>query len=64
MDERKYNRKDPWEPGMYETGRTRPPKSHGGLIAILLVVVIFLCGLVSALGVVNIKLFARLNEMS
>ena len=64
MDERKYNRKDPWEPGMYETGRTRPPKSHGGLIAILLVVVIFLCGLVSALGVVNIKLFAQLKEMS
>jgi len=64
MDERKYNRKDPWEPGMYETGRTRPPKSHGGLIAILLVVVIFLCGLVSALGVVNIKLFAQLNELS
>lgn len=64
MDERKYNQKDPWEPGMYETGRTRPPKSHGGLIAILLVVVIFLCGLVSALGVVNIKLFAQLKEMS
>ena len=64
MDERKNNRRDPWEPGMYETGRTRPPKSHGGLIAILLVVVIFLCGLVSALGVVNIKLFAQLNELS
>ena len=64
MDEHKYKRKDPWEPGMYETGRTRPPKSHGGLIAVLLVVVIFLCGLVSALGVVNVKLFAQLNELS
>ncbi len=64
MDERKYKRKDPWEPGMYETGRTRPPKNHGGLIALLLVVVIFLCGLVSALGVVNVKLFAQLNELS
>jgi len=64
MDERKYKRKDPWEPGMYETGRTRPPKSHGGLIAVLLVVVIFLAGLVSALGVVNVKLFAQLNELS
>ena len=64
MDERKYNQRDPWEPGKYETGRTRPPKSHGGLIAILLVVVIFLCGLVSALGVVNVRLFAQLNALS
>ena len=64
MDERKYKRKDPWEPGMYETGRTRPPKSYGGLIAVLLVVVIFLCGLVSALGVVNVRLFAQVNELS
>ncbi len=64
MDERKYEKKNPWEPGMYETGRTRPPKNHGGLIAVLLVVVIFLCGLVSALGVVNIKLFAQINELT
>ncbi len=62
MDERKYNRKDPWEPGLYETGRTKPPKSHGGLIAFLLVTVILLCGLVSALGLLNIRLFAELNS--
>ena len=64
MDEQRYNRRDPWEPGKYETGRTQPPKSHRGLIAILLVVVIFLCGLVSALGVVNVKLFTQLNALS
>ena len=62
MDERRYKNRDPWEPGMYETGRTRPPKSHGGLIALLLVIVIFLCGLVSVLGVVNIRLFTQLKE--
>ena len=62
MDERRHNRRDPWEPGLYETGRTRPPKSHGGLIALLLVVVIFLGGLVSALGVLNVKLFAQLTD--
>ena len=61
MDERKHNRKDPWEPGMYETGRTRPPKSHTGVVAVLLVVVIFLSGLVSFLGVLNVKLFAQLK---
>ena len=61
MDENKYNPRQPWEPGKYETGRTRPPKSHNGLIAILLVVVIFLSGLVSFLGVLNVRLFAELK---
>ena len=63
MDEHKYNQNAPWEPGIYETGRTRPPKSHNGLIAVLLVVVIFLSGLVSFLGLLNVRLFAQLKEM-
>ena len=63
MDERRHNRTDPWEPGMYETGRTRPPKSHGGLIALLLVIVIFLGGLVSVLGILNVRLFAKLQNL-
>ena len=61
MDERRNHQYDPWEHGVYETGRTRPPKYHGGIIAVLLVIVIFLGGLVSALSVLNIKLFAELN---
>jgi len=61
MDENKSYRREPWEPGKYETGRTNPPKSRNGLIAILLVVVIFLSGLVSFLGVLNVKLFAELK---
>ena len=63
MDENKKNRSDPWEPGKYETGRTRPPKNHTGLIAVLLVVVIFLSGLVSFLGVLNVRLFAQLQAL-
>ena len=63
MDEYNHNKRDPWEPGMYETGRTRPPKSHHGLIAVLLVVVIFLSGVVSFLGLLNVRLFAQLKEM-
>ena len=63
MDEHKYNQNDPWTSGRYETGRTRPPKSHNGLIAVLLVVVIFLSGLVSFLGLLNVRLFAQLKEM-
>ena len=63
MDENKKYRSDPWEPGKYETGRTKPPKSRNGLIAVLLVVVIFLSGLVSFLGVLNVKLFAQLQNI-
>ena len=35
MDERKkYNH--PWDDSVYGTGRTEPPKSHGGTVALLL----------------------------
>ncbi|MBQ9148400.1 MAG: trypsin-like peptidase domain-containing protein [Oscillospiraceae bacterium] len=60
MDQR-YNYNDPWQRGVYETGRTRPPKSHGGVIALLLVLVILLLGIVSVLGVLNVHLFAQLS---
>ena len=63
MDDNKKYRSDPYEPGKYETGRTKPPKSHTGLIAVLLVVVIFLSGLVSFLGVLNVRLFAQLQAL-
>ena len=63
MDDYKYSEKDPWDRGLYETGRTRPPKSHGGLIAVLLVVVIFLSGVVSVLSILNVRLFAQLNDL-
>ena len=55
MDEYKHN-----DPSSFETGRTKPPKQYGGLIALLLVLVIFLSGLVSVLGIMNVKLFAEL----
>ena len=58
------NQNEPWDPSIYGTGRTRPPKNHGGIIAVLLVVVIFLSGLVSVLGILNVKLFAQLKEQS
>ena len=61
-DYRNHNK--PWDPSIYGTGRTRPPKNHGGLIAVLLVIVIFLGGLVSVLGILNVKLFAQLKSQS
>ena len=64
MDERKYKNQDPWDEGIYGTGNTQPPKNHGGIIALLLIIVIFLSGIVSVLGLMNVKLFKELNQMS
>lgn len=62
MDERKYNYTDPFDDGIYETGRTCPPKRHGGVIAFLLILVITLGGVTSALGIMNIRMFQQLQE--
>lgn len=53
---------DPWEHSTYQTGSTTPPKQHSALVAILLVLVIFLSGLSSILGLINIKLFSAFYE--
>ncbi len=50
-----------WEQPSYQTGSTQPPKSHSGVIAFLLVVVIFLCGISTALSVMNFRLLELLN---
>ena len=52
---------DPWDQGTYQTGSTQPPKSHGGIIAVLVVLVIFLCGVVTIMTVMNIRLVRELN---
>lgn len=50
--------------GTYETGVTQPGKSYRGVIAVLLTVVIFLSGVVTALGLMNVKLFRQLQSDS
>ena len=60
MDNRNNIPRDPWEQGYYETGRTRPPKNNRGLIAILLVVIIFLGGMV---GTIVIAIFLPMITM-
>ena len=60
MDERK-NKYIDWDDSVYGTGRTEPPKSRGGAVALLLILVIFLCGIITVLGVLNIKLFQKLR---
>ena len=44
----------------YQTGVTEPPKKWGGLIAALFMTVIFLCGIITGLGAMNIKLFHQI----
>ena len=61
MDERRHNRTEPWDDGIYETGRTRPPKRHGGFLALFFVTVIFLSGIICALSVLNIRLLDELS---
>ena len=42
---------DPWDDGVFGTGKTEPPKNHSGIIALLLILVIFLSGIVSVLWI-------------
>ena len=54
------NNQDP----CYRTGSTTPKKSRRGLLAVLLVVVILLCGIVTALSFLNIRLFQKIQQES
>ena len=60
MDERNYN--DPWDNGVYGTGPTQPPKTNSGAFALLLILVIFLCGIITLLSILNVRLFQQLNK--
>ena len=64
MDERKQKNTETWDDGVYGIGNTQPPKNHGGIIALLLIIVIFLSGIISILGIMNVKLFNKLEELS
>ena len=48
------------QPNTYQTGFTAPPKKYSILVATLLVLIVFLLGLVSLMGLVNFKLFSTL----
>lgn len=51
-----------FDDGTYQTGAIRPPKPSSGLVAFLLVLVIFLGGLCSCLGIVNVRLLRELSQ--
>lgn len=60
----KKNPTDNQDRDSYQTGSTKPPKSYQGVIAVLLILVIFLGGIVSALGMMNIRLFQLLENQA
>ena len=67
MDEHRHY--TDWDDSVYGTGPTQPPKSRGGAVALLLILVIFLCGIITVLGILNIRLFREMrlqerNELS
>lgn len=49
------------ETGTWQTGRTQPPKRYSGLVAFLIVLVILLSGISTALSIMNLKLYWKLN---
>lgn len=51
-----------WEQNTYQTGSTKPPKNYQGMIAVLLILVIFLGGIVGILSMMNIRLFRLLEQ--
>ena len=56
------DRPEPWEQNCYQTGSTRPPKRFRGCAAVFLVALIFLGGIISALSLLNIRLFRQLQS--
>ena len=50
-----------WDDQYYGTGPTQPPKSHGGIIALMLMLLIFLTGIITVLSVLNIRMFQELK---
>ena len=51
---------DPWDTGVYGTGRTRPPKRRGGCCAAVLVLAIITFGLITLLGFLKVQVFSQL----
>ena len=50
-----------WDDQYYGTGNTEPPKQRNGAMALMLILVIFLFGIITMLGILNIRLFQELK---
>ena len=50
-----------WDDRYYGTGPTEPPKERNGAMALMLSLIIFLSGIITVLGILNIRLFQELK---
>lgn len=61
MNEKEFDFRN--ETGTWQTGRTQPPKHYRGLLAFLIGLVILLSGISTALSIMNLKLYWKLNTV-
>ena len=61
MSDKNYDFRN--ETGTWQTGRTQPPKRYGGLVAFLIALVVLLSGISTALSIMNLKLYWKLNTV-
>ena len=59
--ENAHNGENSWDNGIYGTGPTKPPANHSAAVTVLLILVIFLTGIVSVLGYLNVRMSRQLN---
>lgn len=52
----------PWDEGIYQTGAVTIPRQREGLLMVLLVIAVLLGGVVTFLGLLNVRLFAVLKQ--
>ena len=50
-----------WDDQYYGTGPTEPPKERHGPMALMLIIIIFLFGIITVLGILNVRLFRELK---
>ena len=50
------NHESPFTQDTYQTGYTNPPKNRGGILALVLILVIFFCGVSTVLGIFEVPL--------
>ena len=63
MDNRYFDNdyESDWDDRYYGTGNTEPPKERNGPMALMLILIIFLFGIITVLGILNIRLFRELK---
>lgn len=61
MNEKEFDYRN--HTGTYQTGRIQPPKHYRGVLAFLIGLVILLSGIFTALSILNLKLYWKLNTV-